>query len=77
MDTTRLRSATMEILPLFVPPPTLRFQPIRSTSGQIIVEWIGTALLEEARNVQGPWQGIPNATTPFILAPSAPSKFFR
>lgn len=49
----------------------------RTASGEWIVSWLGTAVLQSANDVTGPWTDVPNATNPQVVLPSASPRFYR
>ena len=59
-----------------ITPGVLKFTSITSVSGQAVVQWSGSAILEEATNLTGPWTASPNQGNPQIL-PISGTKFYR
>jgi len=57
-----------------VPAPTIR---IRIQDDKLVLEWDGVATLQTADSITGPWQDVPNATSPYLVDPNAKKKFFR
>jgi hypothetical protein len=56
----------------------LRFNPIsRDASGQLIIGWTGTGVLEQSDVVTGPWSQAPNQNNPLTVAPTGGARFFR
>jgi hypothetical protein len=52
--------------------PYVQIQPV---SGGLQIKWaFGT--LQEADSLQGPWT-TSNVTSPYLIAPTAPQKFYR
>jgi len=39
--------------------------------GNIVISWSGSGTLQAADSVNGPWNDVPRATNPLVLAPSA------
>lgn len=55
-----------------------RFTSIRrNADGTLTVEWTGGGVLEAAAAVNGPWQEVPGATSPYTLTPAAPATYGR
>ncbi len=50
---------------------------IRIASGKVVVEWSGTATLQAASVVSGPWADVTGATSPYQTNPSLSAQFFR
>src|SRR5262249_15960709 len=46
-------------------------------SGNVILSWPGTAILESAPEPTGPWTNILGATSPFKVVPVGTQSFFR
>jgi hypothetical protein len=49
----------------------------RNTDGSVTLEWTGGGTLEAATSVQGPWQAVTGATSPYTFTPTAPAMFGR
>lgn len=49
---------------------------ITPSAGQVKLEWTG-GVLQEATSVTGPWNDSATQTSPYIVTPSEPMKFFR
>ncbi|MCP5527881.1 MAG: hypothetical protein H7A47_13905 [Verrucomicrobiales bacterium] len=45
--------------------------------GKVVIEWTGTATLQSADTVSGPWSDVPGATSPHQAPPDGPAKFYR
>lgn len=45
-------------------------------SGQMRIEWLG-GTLQTASDLEGPWNDIPNATSPYLAPVVSPKQFFR
>ena len=54
-----------------------RFTQISFAGGQVTMQWEGTATLEEATQITGPWTTSANQTSPQTVAPTGANKFFR
>jgi hypothetical protein len=54
----------------------LRFTAINVLDGQVVLQWLGTATLEEATDVAGPWTTSANQNNPSV-APASGNRFFR
>jgi hypothetical protein len=50
---------------------------VRGESGQIVIEWSGGGVLQQAGAITGPWSDLPMATSPFTTPNSGPAVFFR
>lgn len=50
---------------------------VRRSGANVVLEWTGTARLQEAPNITGPWTDAANATSPFTVTPSDQQKFYR
>ena len=49
---------------------------LRKVGGQVALAW-NLGALQNADNVSGPWNNVTNATSPMLVQPSSPRKFFR
>jgi hypothetical protein len=54
----------------------LRFTAFNVLDGQVVLQWLGSATLEEAPDVNGPWTTSANQNNPSV-APAAGTRFFR
>jgi hypothetical protein len=54
-------------------PPTLTG---RLAGSQIELAW-DRGSLQEAGDVTGPWNDVPDAFSPFVIEPAGPRKFYR
>jgi hypothetical protein len=54
-----------------------KISSIRLTQGNIVIEWTGTATLQSAPDITGPWTAVANAASPYSAAPAGGRKFFR
>jgi hypothetical protein len=54
----------------------LRFTAINVLDGEVVLQWLGTAILEEAPDVNGPWIASANQNNPSV-APASGTRFFR
>jgi hypothetical protein len=60
------------------PPSVLKFSGLtRTTGNRVLLEWIGTASLEQADNVTGPWTAVTGASSPLTITVSGTAKFYR
>jgi len=50
---------------------------IRQTQGMIEMTWTGSGTLQSAEQVTGPWQDLPDAKSPYSVAPSESHRFYR
>jgi len=50
---------------------------ISAAGGNLIISWPGTATLQSAENVTGPWADATGATSPRTIAPSGAHQFCR
>jgi hypothetical protein len=46
-------------------------------AGKVVISWTGTAALQSANDVTGPWTDVANAATPLSVTPSELRKFYR
>jgi hypothetical protein len=47
-------------------------------NGQVVIRWTGTSVLQYAPSVLGPWDDVPNASSPFPINPGLkPVEFYR
>lgn len=64
----------------FDPPSTglsvFKFNPLTLQNGRVTISWKGTATLQEASTVQGPWRDATNQSNPQTAA-AVGTKFFR
>jgi len=65
-------SRRVNVYGLFAPPITLQV-----SSNQIKLIWPGTAQLQSADTVAGPYSTITNATSPYFVTPSNGAQFYR
>ncbi len=63
-------------LPVVVERPQFT-RVVRNANGTITVEWTGGGTLEAATSVSGPWNPVPNATSPYTFTPTEPALFGR
>jgi hypothetical protein len=57
---------------------SLRIESIaKNAAGEIVVTWRGSARLESAPDVNGPWQEVGGAANPFRLKPDFTQRFYR
>ena len=61
------------------PPATqLKFTSITKTTGNVVLEWTGTGVLEQSDQVGGPWTPVtPAAVSPLTVPASGSAKFYR
>ena len=50
---------------------------VKNADGSITITWTGGGSLEAALSLDGPWQTVPGATSPFTFSPGAPAQFGR
>jgi len=55
---------------------TLRLKIARQGTG-LVISWDGTATLQSAASVTGPWSGITSATSPYAVTPTTSPTFYR
>ena len=56
----------------------LRFKPVsRDASGQLVIGWTGTGVLEQSDAVTGPWSQAPNQNNPQTVTTMGGARFFR
>ena len=60
-----------------VAPQQLKFTSIILASGQAVIQWTGTATLEQANTLTGPWTPAPNQTNPQVAPVATGSRFYR
>lgn len=56
------------------PRPMLQY---RVEEGRLQLTWQGSAVLEAADNVRGPWKEVPEAGSPYLTELTGPARFFR
>lgn len=49
----------------------------RNADGSVTIEWTGGAVLQAAPTVNGPWQDVPGASSPYTFAADQPQLFGR
>lgn len=61
------------------PPPVTaaKLNPPVLQAGKLVVSWTGTATLQSAASITGPWTDVANAATPFSVTPSEARRFYR
>ena len=79
IDDVRLYSSALsaaEIAALAAGPPS--FLPIaRDASGNVVISWTGSGVLEQAGAVTGTWGDAPSQSNPQTNAPAGPAQFYR
>ena len=60
-----------------VPQPPSFSSIALSEDGKVVITWEGTATLQQADDVTGPWEDVPDATSPYTVTPTGKKKFFR
>ncbi|MCD6339441.1 MAG: hypothetical protein J7M29_08710, partial [Verrucomicrobia bacterium] len=55
-------------------PPEIRVS--LNAEGQVVLEWEGDAVLQQAEQVTGPWADVAEAASPFTVDPSAGKMMF-
>jgi hypothetical protein len=59
-------------------PVSLRFSGVTKTAtGQLSLEWTGTATLEQADTVKGPWTPVTPAASPLLINVAPGARFYR
>ncbi|MCP5520311.1 MAG: hypothetical protein H7A46_02030 [Verrucomicrobiales bacterium] len=73
--------AVQVVFPATCQPPVqgdLEFTSIvKNQDGSITIEWVGGGTLQAAPTVNGPWENVDGATSPFTFAPDGPALFGR
>jgi hypothetical protein len=59
------------------PPPARSFSSFAKSGSNLVLNWTGTATLQSADAVTGPWTDVANATSPFSGAIAGQAKFYR
>ena len=59
------------------PPSDAAFTSVSFADGNITLQWDGSATLQSADSVNGPWTDVPDASSPFSEAAGADQKFYR
>lgn len=59
------------------PPSDAAFTGVSTAEGSLTLEWEGTATLQSAESVNGPWEDVTGATSPHTESIDADSRFFR
>ena len=49
----------------------------RSDANTVTISWTGTGALQEAADVTGTWNVVPNATNPYSVSITGTRKFYR
>jgi hypothetical protein len=57
--------------------PAAAFSSIRAISGQVLIQWYGAAILQEAPAVTGPWTTSPNQNNPYLAPSTNAALFYR
>ncbi|MBI2948564.1 MAG: Ig-like domain-containing protein [Verrucomicrobia bacterium] len=57
--------------------PAPKFTAFRIQGGNLVLEWTGTGRLQSSPVLPGQWVDVPNAASPFTVAPSGPQRFYR
>ena len=60
-----------------VPQPPSFSSIALTEDGKVVITWEGTATLQQADEVTGPWEDVPDATSPYTVTPTGKKKFFR
>jgi uncharacterized repeat protein (TIGR02543 family) len=55
----------------------LRFEPPVLEGGRLRLEWQGDGTLQTATNLWGPWDDVPNASSPSLIPTTNSAQFFR
>ena len=56
------------------PPPSIKSIAL-DENGNVVIEFTG--ILQQADQVEGPYEDIPDATSPYVVTPTGKAKFFR
>jgi hypothetical protein len=59
------------------PPPAPVFESIRREGENVVLEWSGRGTLEISQEVTGPWEEVPDATSPHTMPIDSVRRFFR
>ncbi|MCL5097724.1 MAG: hypothetical protein M1608_09390 [Candidatus Omnitrophica bacterium] len=57
--------------------PSVLQLSIALQANAVVLSWTGTATLQSADSLLGPWNNITDATSPYTVTPSGPGKFYR
>ena len=71
-----LTSRSQPVLVFFDTPELVRIDFTRTASG-FILTWPAGRTLQSADDVLGPWNDVPDATSPFTVGPASTKRFFR
>jgi len=66
----------LEVIAAAGPAEPAKLSAARTGTG-LSLTWTGTAVLESADAITGPWAAVSNATSPFAVQPTAARKFYR
>lgn len=58
-------------------PPALPTLDIAPFNGKVTLSWSGNGVLQSAEQLSGPWLDQPEAVSPRVIDPTAPTGFFR
>ncbi|MBM3839304.1 MAG: hypothetical protein FJ398_15310 [Verrucomicrobia bacterium] len=57
--------------------PAPKFTGYRIQGGNLVLEWTGGGRLQSSPVLPGQWTDVPNAVSPFSVAPGGPQRFYR
>jgi hypothetical protein len=63
--------------PAPITPPTPGSLSIALQSGNAVITWTGSGVLQSASSVTGPWSNVSNATSPYTVTPAVGAAFYR
>ena len=69
-DTVQMDAPVAQVAPKFS-------RIAKAADGSIVLEWTGGGTLQAATAVNGPWQDVTGATSPYTLKPTGTSMFGR
>lgn len=73
-----LKPIAAEFLSAYAAVPAAKFNAPVLAAGQLTLTWTGSATLQEATDVMGPWSNVSgNPASGYTVAPSAPYRFYR
>jgi hypothetical protein len=50
---------------------------VQRTREGLVLSWPAPGVLEQAPSITGPWQPVPNATSPYVVRPTHLRMFYR
>ena len=60
-----------------ITPHQLKFTSLSLVGNQVVLQWTGTATLEQANNLNGPWTAAPNQNNPQVAPLASGNRFYR